>query len=92
VNLSPTSVPLGGTVNLTVAFTDAGTNDTHPLATVNWGFNQGSSAATVTESGGSGSATASHVYNLGTGTFTVKVLIGDDDLDTANRVATVVVS
>jgi hypothetical protein len=92
VNLSPVSVPLGGTVNLTVAFTDAGTNDTHPIASVNWGFAQGSSTPVITESGGSGSATASHVYNNGTGTFTVKVLIGDDDLDTASRTATVTVT
>jgi hypothetical protein len=82
VALSPTTLPLGGTVTVTVAFTDAGTNDTH-AAQVRWSSSDPFVAMTVTESGGSGSATASHVYTA-KGTFAVKVVLGDDDLDSVS--------
>ena len=78
VVLSPTTVPLGGTVTITVPFSDAGTIDTH-TGTVSWGPSQGTSPLIVTESGGSGSGTASHIYTVKT-TFTVNVTVSDGDL------------
>ena len=84
---SPSTISLGGTVTVTVAFSDPGSNDTH-VASINWGPGQGAGVMSVTESGGSGSATASHTYTA-KGTFTLHVLVNDDDLDPSTGVGTV---
>jgi hypothetical protein len=91
VAFSPMSVAAGGTVSLTVAFTDGGANDTYPIALVTWGTAQGASVPVVTASGGSGTLTASHLYTA-SGTFTVKVTLGDDDAGVAQTLTTITVT
>ena len=65
VPLPSMTVPLGGSVTVTVAFTDAGSNDTH-TAQIRWFTGDTFGPMAVTDLGGSGSATASHCAN-GTG-------------------------
>jgi len=90
VPLPSMTVPLGGTVTVTVAFTDAGSNDTH-TAQIRWFTGGPFGPMAVTDLGGSGSATASHVYPA-TGTFAVTVSLGDDDLGSASTNGTVKVT
>lgn len=76
VSTSPTMIPVGGTINTSVAFADVGTNDTH-TATIDWDDTT-TSAGTVTETNGSGTVDASHVYTA-TGVYWIEVTIYDDD-------------
>ena len=68
--------------NVSAAFTDAGTADTH-TSTVNWG-DSSNSAATISENAGSGTASGSHAY-ASAGTFTVGVTVTDDDGSSASN-------
>ncbi len=78
------AVPLGNAANVSVPFSDAGTNDTH-TATVTWGDTT-SSAGSVTESAGAGTVNAGHTYALA-GLYTVTVTVSDDNLGTVSTTA-----
>jgi PKD repeat protein len=71
-------VPVNTTVNLSGAFTDDGSNDTH-TATIDWddGVNE---AGTVTQGSGSGSVSQSHTYTT-PGIYAVRLTVTDDDGD-----------
>lgn len=68
--------------NVSAAFSDAGTADTH-TGTINWG-DSSNSPAVVSESSGAGTATGSHTYTSA-GTFTVGVTLTDDDGGSASN-------
>ncbi len=76
VTVPAAPLALGSAANVSVDFTDAGTNDTHTV-TVAWGDTL-SSAGTVTEAGGTGSASAAHTYAL-PGLYTISITLTDDD-------------
>ena len=69
-------VGAGVAVQLSAAFTDAGTNDTHTCS-VSWGDGS-TSPAVVDERSGTGSCAASHSYSAA-GTMAVAVVVRDDD-------------
>ena len=80
-NVAPVLAPLttsggpiavGATADVSAAFTDAGTNDTH-TASVNWG-DLATTNATITETSGSGSLTTGHAYTHA-GLYTVTVTL-----------------
>jgi hypothetical protein len=62
--------------NVSAAFSDAGTADTH-TGTITWG-DSSNSPASISENAGAGTATGSHTY-ASAGTFTVGVTVTDDD-------------
>ncbi len=72
----PDNHDIGSTLDVEVAFTDAGLEDTH-TATFDWGDGS-SSDGLVVEVPGSGEATASHIYAT-PGTYVVSVTVYDDD-------------
>jgi hypothetical protein len=88
VNASPNPVPTGGTVNISTAFADDGTNDTH-TASINWGDSH-TTAGTVVEVAGSGTVTGSHSYSA-PGTYHVTVTVTDDNGGVATSSEDVVV-
>ena len=70
------SFPVGATVDLQAAFTDAGVADVHACM-VAWGDGtQG--VGVVSEASGSGHCSASHAYSKA-GTFSIAVTVTDDD-------------
>jgi probable HAF family extracellular repeat protein len=70
-------VAAGAPVNVSVAFTDFNTSDTH-TAQWTWGDASAPSVGTVTELGGAGNASASHVFTAA-GVYRVSVTITDSD-------------
>ncbi len=66
----------GEPVNVSGAFSDVGTEDTH-TGVIDWGDGN-SSAATIVQGSGSGTFEGTHSYATG-GVFTVTVTITDDD-------------
>jgi hypothetical protein len=74
---APTVSPTGAcSANVSTAFTDAGSADTH-AGTINWG-DTSNSPASISESSGAGTATGTHTY-ASAGTFTAGVTVTDDD-------------
>jgi hypothetical protein len=68
--------PVGVTLSVAAAFTDAGVADTHSAA-IDWGDST-TSIATVSERDGSGSIAASHAYTSA-GIYRVTATVADDD-------------
>ena len=87
VSALPGSVQTGSSQTVASSFTDAGVQDTHSVV-YDWGDGTLASDGAVTESGGSGSATTSHAWTTA-GTYTVTVLVADDEGAT-NSTSTVV--
>jgi hypothetical protein len=86
---APNIVAIGAPADLSAAFTDAGTHDTH-TATVDWG-DLSQTNANITEANGSGSLTASHAYAQ-PGLYTVTVTLTDDNGGTDARTTTILVN
>jgi hypothetical protein len=82
-------VPVGGTVNVSAPFTDAGTHDTH-TATVNWG-DLNTTNASITESLGSGTLSSSHAY-AHAGLYTATITLTDDNGGTNVKTVQVLVN
>jgi PKD domain len=82
-------VPVGGTVNVSAPFSDAGTHDTH-TATVNWGDLLSTNAG-ITELLGSGTLSASHVYATA-GLYTLTITLTDDNGGTNVKTVQVLVN
>ncbi len=83
-----------------VSFSDRGTLDTHPTATVDWGDGSAATSGVVTEApfgppgsidGADGTVAGSHVY-ADNGSYTVTVCVTDDDTDTGCGQLTINVS
>lgn len=77
LTLPMTPVPVSTPVNLSGAFTDVGTNDTH-TASIDWGDGASADPGSVLESSGSGSVSKSHSYTAA-GIYTVVLTVTDDD-------------
>jgi PKD domain len=69
-------LPVGTSMSVAAAFSDAGTNDTH-TASIDWDDATTSSGGVV-ESGGSGTASASHTYTAA-GIYSISATVTDDD-------------
>ena len=82
-------VVLGNPTNVSGAFTDVGTKDTHTIS-VDWG-DTATSAGTVTETNGSGTFAASHVYSIAQ-FYTITVTLKDDDGGVAAQKINVIVT
>jgi len=82
-------VVLGNPTNVSGAFTDVGTKDTHTVS-IDWGDTT-NSAGTVTETNGSGTFTASHVYTIAQ-FYTITITLKDDDTGTATQKINVIVT
>ncbi len=81
------------THRIAVAFTDAGSADTH-TATVDWGDGGGAVPATVTpapDRAGGGTVEVAHTYS-GHGSYTVEVCVTDDDGGTTCGQATITIA
>jgi len=75
ITVSPSVVPVNGSVSATAGFTDASPSDTH---TAVWDWGDGTtSAGTVTESNGSGSVSDSHTYTA-PGVYVVTLTVTDE--------------
>ena len=79
----------GQLVNLTTAFTDNGTADTH-TASVDWGDGTTESVP-VSQAAGSGTLEANHTYPTA-GTYIVRVTVTDDDGGVGTATAAVTVA
>jgi hypothetical protein len=79
----------GQIVNVTGAFTDAGTLDTH-TAVIDWGDGT-VGPATLAQGSGSGTFSAAHAYSAG-GIYTITVTLTDDDTGADTATATAVVT
>ncbi len=60
------------------SFTDAGTEDKHLLASIDWGDGSLTTPAIVSETAGSGTLSGEHAYAVG-GTYSITVTLKDDD-------------
>ncbi|MEQ1830003.1 MAG: PKD domain-containing protein [Pirellula sp.] len=67
----------GEPVNVTGAFTDIGTLDTHTVS-VDWGDGSAPEMVTLVQGAGFGSVSGSHIYAAG-GVYTVTLTVTDDD-------------
>jgi hypothetical protein len=85
----PAFIPTGGTINVSGAFHDAATNDTHTVS-VNWGDATLTNAG-VTETLGAGTFADAHVYTH-SGFYTITVTVKDDNGGTAVRTFPVTVN
>jgi hypothetical protein len=77
-------VPVNTAVNVSAAFTDPGSLDTH---TASWNWDDGSpnSAGTISENNGNGTASASHSYTL-PGVYVPKLTVTDKDSAASSQV------
>jgi VCBS repeat-containing protein len=71
------NVDEGTAMDITVAFSDPGSNDTH-TAVIDWGDGTASPPSSLVESDGAGELAASHVY-ADDGEYLVTVTLTDDD-------------
>lgn len=93
VSLNP--VPVNTAFQVSAAFTDPGTLDTHITANCNFGDGGDPHPANVSETGGSGTANTSSADSVHTdytlpGIYNVTVTVTDDDGGTGTATATVV--
>lgn len=86
--LSSSTIDENGTVSLTGTFVDPGVNDTH-VVSVNWG--DGSTPSSLALTRGDRSFVIAHQY-LDNGTYTLSIVVTDNDGGTATSSASVVVS
>ena len=86
---SASPAPVGSTVSVGLTFSDAGLGDTH-TATIDWGDGP-AVAGTTTESGGTGTVSGTHAY-AASGTYTITVVVTDDNGGTASQSTEVVVN
>ena len=73
-------------VSLSANFTDPGSADTHPSASITWGDGNTSSSPTIVEPSGStpGTVSGSHTYTT-SGTMPITVSVTDDDGGTGSN-------
>jgi hypothetical protein len=74
-SVSTTATLVGGTIDFTGTFSDPGVLDTHSVL---WEFGDGSTSTASYGAGGSADLSASHAYTSA-GTFTVRLIVTDDD-------------
>ena len=88
ITVNPSTIPVGGTTNLSGMVSDAGTLDTQQIV-INWG--DGSPTTTLNLAAGVTAFNSNHQYNVA-GNFTVGVTATDDDTASATGSTSITVN